>query len=422
MVDGKEPRMFADVKMLEMLGTKNASLTPEKLYHAWFDRIAPNCIETVLNGFADIKDSKNFIEFQYAWIAPNGSVKNYNCGGIVDISFKDGVRIEGTIQDISNMVNSQIKAQASDTYLDIVNALATTFEKIYYVNLSDNSYSLYEKNDREGNIEVTKQGKDFFITTSKNLKEAVYHEDIYLVNIFGDKEKLLEQLRETPTVTVDCRSVHVGKTYHVRVTATMTKDCDHLIVGVKNVDSEVSQQTGSRRKIETILSSVTSTYDLLTYVELSDSNEKDKDDIYHISDELKTIIPNLEKEKRFSKKLDLIKNYLVAPKDRETFEKATRRPVIIDNLLDEDEYVVPFKALLGGDEYFYQLKFTTEKKGNEFKKYLKKHGFSKEEIKTVNDKERGKNVSTDVLSFPAFTLKVLPVEDLIFEPVLLLKS
>ena len=68
------------------------------------------------------------------------------------------------------------------------------------------------------------------------------------------------------------------------------------------------------------------------------------------------MIPGWEQEHSFSRRLDLMRRYLVYEQDREQFHRDTRREMIRPTLLRGAVYYVPFRVVLDGEIHYAQLK------------------------------------------------------------------
>lgn len=67
--DGRQPRMFADQTMMELLGLK-AVVTPEKCYEHWYERIAGEYYP-VVNACVEEMVKTGRAEVQYPWYHPD---------------------------------------------------------------------------------------------------------------------------------------------------------------------------------------------------------------------------------------------------------------------------------------------------------------------------------------------------------------
>lgn len=99
---GKEPRMIADACMRELLGV-DETLNEEEVYNAWFDGIHPDYLDAV-NSSVEKMISGKHAEVQYPWYHPTRGLIFVRCGGVRDESFAEGIRLQGSHQDISDIL------------------------------------------------------------------------------------------------------------------------------------------------------------------------------------------------------------------------------------------------------------------------------------------------------------------------------
>jgi len=102
----RAPRMYADETMMDLLGVKGKTLTPEELYHAWYDHVDPQHYDAVADG-VDRMVNGLAAEIQYPWIHPTKGVMYVRCGAKRDFSCKDYIRLEGTHQDVTDLHHVQ---------------------------------------------------------------------------------------------------------------------------------------------------------------------------------------------------------------------------------------------------------------------------------------------------------------------------
>ena len=79
--DGRQPRMFADQTMMELLGLKTV-VTPEKCYEHWYERIAGEYYP-VVNACVEEMVKTGRAEVQYPWYHPDLGKIYIRCGGAV---------------------------------------------------------------------------------------------------------------------------------------------------------------------------------------------------------------------------------------------------------------------------------------------------------------------------------------------------
>jgi len=102
----REPRMYADETMMDLLGVKGKTLTPEELYHAWYDHVDLHHYDAVADG-VDRMINGLAAEIQYPWIHPTKGVMYVRCGAKRDLSCTDYIRLEGTHQDVTDLNHVQ---------------------------------------------------------------------------------------------------------------------------------------------------------------------------------------------------------------------------------------------------------------------------------------------------------------------------
>lgn len=97
--DGKDPRMYADSTMLYLIGLKG-DVTPEQIFQHWYEHIDPEAFSHVMDSVNKMS-SGEYTEVQYPWNHPNGKTLISRCGGVRNMSYTAGIRIEGTHQDVT---------------------------------------------------------------------------------------------------------------------------------------------------------------------------------------------------------------------------------------------------------------------------------------------------------------------------------
>ena len=108
MVEGKEPMMLADSRMMELLGLKNAvDMTPGQVYSAWYSRIVPDALPSVLASVDKMK-AGNKDENTYLWNHPELGERYVRCGGTA-VRIEGGYELRGYHYDVDDIVREQQK-------------------------------------------------------------------------------------------------------------------------------------------------------------------------------------------------------------------------------------------------------------------------------------------------------------------------
>ena len=101
--EGCEPRMYADKAMLGLIGLDH-QIPPEETYHAWYDNIDNGSYDLVADAVAKMTSGEH-AEVQYPWHNPNGETWIVRCGGVRNFEYTKGIRIEGTHQNVSELLH-----------------------------------------------------------------------------------------------------------------------------------------------------------------------------------------------------------------------------------------------------------------------------------------------------------------------------
>ncbi len=101
--EGHAPRMYADDAMLTLIGLNHQD-SPEAMYHAWFDRVGDESKDLVADAIATMTTGEH-AEVQYPWHHPDGHTIMVRSGGVRNPEYTAGTRLEGTHQNVSQMIH-----------------------------------------------------------------------------------------------------------------------------------------------------------------------------------------------------------------------------------------------------------------------------------------------------------------------------
>lgn len=156
-------------------------------------------------------------------------------------------------------------------FSEIANALSVEYEIIYYVNLKDNSYDVFNQHDSYIKLKLVNAGKNFFEDCSTDLKKIVYQQDLKKMMSIMTKKFLLSQLEKDRSYSVEYRLVVDGELQYYRMKVLWSKTEDHIIVAVANVNSEVVARQERERNIERnfdIINVLATEYSSVYYIDL----------------------------------------------------------------------------------------------------------------------------------------------------------
>lgn len=159
--EGKEPRMYADKAMLELLGFAGEP-SPEECYRGWYERIDPDYYPMVQNGVQRICADER-AEVEYLWHHPLWGQIYVRCGGIRDKNFQRGTCLLGYHQNITNTV---MLKQEYDTILEKLNE---NYKGIILCNLQTGEYRIIKATEK---LEAFSEGAADFETFFRNYAES----------------------------------------------------------------------------------------------------------------------------------------------------------------------------------------------------------------------------------------------------------
>ena len=109
LIEGKEPRMIVDDKMALLLGIRREDYTPEETYDAWFSRIKPEAVESVLASVGKMEQGFRD-ENTYPWIHPTKGERYVRCGGTAE-KVEGGFVLRGYHYDVDAQVREELGKQ-----------------------------------------------------------------------------------------------------------------------------------------------------------------------------------------------------------------------------------------------------------------------------------------------------------------------
>ena len=389
MGQGFAPRMYADEKCLKILGFENDDLTPEKLYRAWFERIDPDALDEMMIHIDKLIKGEAVYRLEYPWKRKDGSTAYFRAAA-KSIAEKDNYyRMEGILKDVTSEFLNKEEAKKGRILEDIASALGRQIEIIFYVNPNNNEYLIYKPAKGLEHFELEFNVNDFFGEAIIRAKKFIHPEDTLAFTQFLNKKNLENKLKEKDSLVFSFRLLINGMITHTRMVVSSSIDKLHWIMSVENTEHDFEVQEFTKVKTNAILTNLTSSYDFITYVRMDVNEEptKAKDSPYIISETFAKIMPSLAKTKYFKDKLDEITLSIVSPKEQSTFRKSVSFNDVIDSLSYDSEYTVPFRAVINGEELFYQMKFTADKKGNDVIGIIASIGSIDKDIKIKNKVE-----------------------------------
>ena len=139
------------------------------------------------------------------------------------------------------------KASKSNTYGQIVMALAERYDALYMVDLDTNHYALYKAERMFSELSVALEGEDFFNQLQIDAEKVVYKEDIPLIQAALYRETLLKELDEQGMFTVSYRLNSPTGPVFVSLVAVYS-DKSHVVISITNIDAQVRREQKIREE------------------------------------------------------------------------------------------------------------------------------------------------------------------------------
>ena len=129
-------------------------------------------------------------------------------------------------------------------FSSLAQALTRDMESIYYVDTITGTYTEFKTTGAYGDLQLEISGDSFFEECQKNLKKVVHPEDQMRVAAIMQREPLLTALKENGVHVLVYRLMIDGNPMYYRMKAVMAggEDENHMIIGVSNVDSILSEE------------------------------------------------------------------------------------------------------------------------------------------------------------------------------------
>ncbi len=235
--EGKEPRMYGDKAMMELLGLDGMP-SPEECYRVWYDRIDHDFYPMIETGVDEMIRNKR-AEVQYPWEHPLWGTIYVRCGGVRDESQEDGICLRGYHQNITDTIMLREKARLRDNVLS---------------NLCQCYYSIYLF-DLDNDVEEAVWQEDYIEKTGAFPKGSlkVYYEKFIREHVCPqDQEKMrragspgfLKQIlsEERPVYDIDFRRQYPDRVQWVRSRFSVAQMKDGSVSKVVFANMNIHQQ------------------------------------------------------------------------------------------------------------------------------------------------------------------------------------
>ncbi|MBP3741641.1 MAG: GGDEF domain-containing protein [Treponema sp.] len=159
---------------------------------------------------------------------------------------------EKDIEDELNAERAQKENQKQNlTFGQIAESLASNYDVIYYVNITDSSYVCYQVNNIYGQLEVNRSGDDFFTESLNTIPQITHEQDCEGLSEFINKDSLISKMENHKDCSITYRLIVSGKSHYTRMTVRKSSDGSHFIICVETIDDEIKRERQHLRELKT---------------------------------------------------------------------------------------------------------------------------------------------------------------------------
>lgn len=269
------------------------------------------------------------------------------------------------LRDVDELIRSarRIGERSGFTpdFTGLAKALSRDIESIYYVDVETDDYLEYVSEGSYELLEIETSGKNFFDECQHNIQQTVFSEDWEKVASAMDKDALLQTLRNRGSFSMDYRLVIEGKPtyYRMKIIPAETGGFRHIIIGVSNVDAQISEEqrlAAEQQNLESfsrIAQALTQDNFLIYYVDV----ESD----YFIEFSAEGSFKNLGIETRGEDFFKLSRRNMprfVHPADLPGFLAVFTKENVLREIDANGSFSVPYRMMLDGEPKYVLMKAT----------------------------------------------------------------
>lgn len=164
-----------------------------------------------------------------------------------------------------------------EIYDQIASSLAERYDTLYYIDIATSTYHEISSTDDYKKLNVPATGNDFFAESRRSIRKYVHPEDQVKALSIHYKDVMLNNLRYRSSFSMAWRLVVNGQVKHIRHTEIMSRDRNHIIVCIENIEAEVQAELALKADQEKsvtytqIAERLANHYDLIYYIDCATS-------------------------------------------------------------------------------------------------------------------------------------------------------
>ena len=247
------------------------------------------------------------------------------------------------------------------SFSSLARALSSDIESIYYVDVDSGSYLEFKTNSSYRKLQLNVSGFDFFGDCANNIDDVVFVDDRERVAAALSRDALLESLEDGRSLSMTYRLVIEGKQLYYNLKAVLADDAagNHIIIGVSNVDSQVTEKEKSDARRS---SSV-------TYTSIAQALAADYFSIYYVNTDTDEFIEYSAHEQYIDLGIETFgKDFfnlsrrniqkVLHPDDSEMFLSTFTKEKVMDELGSDKAFTLTYRLVFDGVPTYVHLKAT----------------------------------------------------------------
>ncbi len=194
------------------------------------------------NMLENLKDRSSF-SLAYRLVV-DGVVQNIRHTEIIT---RDRKHIVVCVENIDSEVQAKQRQketqERSVIYSQIAESLASHYDLIYYIDSETSYYMEFSSEKLYGELEISKEGEDFFSTSRENAYKVLYSDDRDRMKLFLDRDNFISQLDNRRQLVEEYRmAINNENPKYTRMTVMWSYDRSHFIVCIENIDADVKKE------------------------------------------------------------------------------------------------------------------------------------------------------------------------------------
>ncbi|MCR4674029.1 MAG: diguanylate cyclase [Lachnospiraceae bacterium] len=248
LVDGKEPRMYANETMKELLGASGIERTPEEFYNDWFENITPKAVASVLESVDKMKRGY-FDENTYLWVHPTKGERFVRCGGTAE-KITGGYLLGGYHYDVDDAVRGDLEKvrmlqdalEEKNDYNKTLEMLAGVYNSMHVMDLEEDTIIEFSAEEKFKDIVNHDKGAAEKVTQAiSSLMTDEYRERALE---FTDLTTVAERMKNKRFITAQFVSNRIG--WFLATFITLEKDLDgkptKVILTTQSIDEKKKEE------------------------------------------------------------------------------------------------------------------------------------------------------------------------------------